>query len=285
MFNKYLVMTVLLSQMVQPCLADTGVLDINGPEGNSLLFKNFDNKYGGWSEVEYKSPAGGFSVYALPSKNAPSEDGVVANSDVDTVSPDKKYAVIQRTNAGEVIDEEGNNIISEQAYCDLISLESGCVKNIGSALQCDGVWVGQKWKVAVGESYDFSRIGNTPKKLLSEVSSIPSGVSRASSLKDMVFMGVPSYMACYPPEEYIAEYNDIGFYFAEGGDDLLAMQIYTKLLSLAPDRVPLKLNVADSLWALGKQDESRKYYFSYHDLMIKKGMLAKVPKRVEERLK
>lgn len=83
-------------------------------------------------------------------------------------------------------------------------------------------------------------------------------------------MGVSSYMACYPPEKSISEYNDIGFYFTQGGEHLLAMQIYKRLLTLAPDRVPLKLNVADSLWALGKHNEAKPYYIAYREAMLKK---------------
>ena len=91
-------------------------------------------------------------------------------------------------------------------------------------------------------------------------------------------------MACYPPEKNISEYNDIAFYFAQGGEHLLAMQIYNRLLAVAADRVPLKLNVADSLWVLGKHDEAKPYYAEYRKAMRKKGVESKVPKRVEERL-
>jgi hypothetical protein len=200
------------------------------------------------------------------------------------VSPDKKYVIVQRTNAGETVDEQGKNVISEQAYCDVVSLENGCVENIGSVNQCDGAWQGQNWKVAAGEIFDFSKGGVPPRQLISKVSNLSSDEFRASSLRDWIFMGVPSYMACYPPEKNISEYNDIGFYFAQGGEHLLAMQIYNKLLSFAPDRVPLKLNVADSLWALGKQEEAKSFYADYRESMLKKGTANKVPARVEERL-
>jgi hypothetical protein len=46
----------------------------------------------------------------------------------------------------------------------------------------------------------------------------------------------------------------------------------------------LKLNVADSLWALGKHSEAKPYYAEYRKAMRKKGIASKVPKRVEERL-
>ncbi len=196
--------------------------------------------------------------------------GIVVSSSIDMVSPGKRYVMVQRTNAGEVIDEEGNRIISSQAYCDAVSLETGCVKNVGSALQCDGAWQGQKWKITTGETFDFLTGGMSPQYLLSEVANVASSESRSDSLRDSFFMGVSSYMACYPPEKSISEYNDIGFYFTQGGEHLLAMQIYKRLLTLAPDRVPLKLNVADSLWALGKHNEAKPYYIAYREAMLKK---------------
>jgi hypothetical protein len=284
MFNKYHAVTLLVLLFARLSHADTEPLDINGDNDSVLRFRNFDEKYGGWSDIEYKGAAGVFNMYVVPSKMAPSEEGIVANSGIDMVSPDKKYVIVQRTNAGEVIDEEGNKVISSQVYCDAVSLETGCIKNIGSALQCDGVWQGQKWKITTEETFDFSKGGMSPQYLLSEVANASSNESRSDSLRDSLFMGVPSYIACYPPEKSISEYNDIGFYFAQGGEHLLAMQIYNRLLSLAHDRVPLKLNVADSLWALGKHDEAKSYYVAYREAMMKKSGASKVPKRVEERL-
>ncbi|AZE26679.1 tetratricopeptide repeat protein [Pseudomonas chlororaphis] len=270
MFNKYYVVALLVLLFARLSHADTEPLEINGGNDGMLQFRNFDEKYGGWSDIKYKGATGEFNIYMVPSKMVTSEEGIVASSDMDMVSPDKKYVMVQRTNAGEVTDEEGNKIISSQAYCDAVSLETGCVKNVGSALQCDGVWQGQKWKITTGETFDFPKGGMSPQYLLSEVASVSSNESRSDSLRDSFFMGVSSYMACYPPEKSISEYNDIGFYFAQGGEHLLAMQIYNRLLSLAPDRVPLKLNVADSLWALGKHDEAKPYYAAYREAMLKK---------------
>jgi hypothetical protein len=284
MFNKYKIVSLLVLLVVRPCFAGEELLDINGAQQSLLKFRSFDKKYGGWSDIEYKGSGGAFRIYALPNKAGPSEEGIVGNSDVDMVSPDKKYVIVQRTNAGETVDEQGKNVISEQAYCDVVSLENGCIENIGSVNQCDGAWQGQNWKVAAGEIFDFSKGGVPPRQLISKVSNLSSDEFRASSLRDWIFMGVPSYMACYPPEKNISEYNDIGFYFAQGGEHLLAMQIYNKLLSFAPDRVPLKLNVADSLWALGKQEEAKSFYADYRESMLKKGTANKVPARVEERL-
>ncbi|RMP27985.1 hypothetical protein ALQ08_200210 [Pseudomonas syringae pv. delphinii] len=284
MYSKYSV--VLIFAFASYSLADSGELDIKVKNESALNLKGFNEKYGGWSAVEYKSSSKSFLIYNLPTKDSSGID-VVSSTDEDMVSPDKKYILIQRTSAGVVTDDEGKDIISEQAYCDVLSLADGCLKNVGSALQCDGSWAGGKWKPTSegGGGFEFSKSGVPPKKLISDVSRISSPEARASALSDLMFMGIPSYMACYPPQESVAEYNDLGYFFSEGGENLIAMQIYEKLLTLAPDRIPLKLNVADSFWALGKRDESVKYYVSYRDAMLKKGLGNKVPRRVEERIK
>ncbi|MEE5067468.1 tetratricopeptide repeat protein [Pseudomonas alliivorans] len=284
MYNKY--SAILIFLFASYSLADSGELEIKVKNDNVLSLKGFNEKYGGWSKVEYKSPSTSFLIYDLPTKESSGVD-VVASTDEDMVSPDKKYILIQRTSAGVVTDDKGKDIISEQTYCDMLSLADGCLKNVGSALQCDGSWAGGEWKPTSesGGSFEFSKSGMPPKKLISDVSRISSSGARASALSDLIFMGVPSYMACYPPQGNVAEYNDLGYFFSEGGENLIAMQIYERLLVLAPDRIPLKLNVADSFWALGKRDESVKYYVSYRDAMLKKGLGSKVPSRVEERIK
>jgi tetratricopeptide (TPR) repeat protein len=98
-------------------------------------------------------------------------------------------------------------------------------------------------------------------------------------------MGVDSYMSCAPSEKNVAEYNDIGFFLAQGGENEAAMEFYKNLLRVAPDRIPLKINIADSLFALGKQKDARDYYLAYRNAMIAKGSLDKVPARVDARIK
>jgi len=285
MFSKYHTIALLFLLFAQPCHADEDPfpLDITGVNGSLLQFKSW-HQHGGWSDIEFKGPNGAFRIYDLPSQQESSGIGAIVFSDAQSVSPDKKFLLVYRTVFGDVIDGQGNAVNSEQTHCEAVALESGCVKDVGSLSQCDGVWVGDKWKVTTGEVFDFSIEGMPPKQVVKEVSGLSSNEFRSNSLMDLIFMGVPSYMACYPPEMNISEYNNIGFYFAQGGQHLLAMQIYNRLLSLAPDRVPLKLNVADSLWALGKQDQARSFYVAYREAMLRKGAASKLPKRVDERL-
>lgn len=281
--SKYSVVPLVVCMLVLPCHADEGPVDVHGYNGATLQFRNWDETHAGWSDIEYKGSSATFKLYDLPSNMPPSGISTVA-ADTGKLSPDKKYVMMLRVDSGEVVDEQGNKINSEQTHCDAVSLENGCVTDVGSAFQCDGTWQGQKWKVATGGILDPSQKDAPPNQLIKNISRLPAGDSRSSSLKNWMFMGVPSYMACYPPEKNISEFNDIGFYFAEGGEHLLAMQIYNKLLNLAPDRVPLKLNVADSLWALGKHDEAKSFYSAYRDEMLKKGAGGKVPTRIQERL-
>ena len=82
-----------------------------------------------------------------------------------------------------------------------IFLESGCVKDVGSVSQCDGAWADGKWKVTTGEIFDFFKDGESPKQLIANVANLSSNKFRAGALKNHIFMGVSSYMACYPPEK------------------------------------------------------------------------------------
>jgi len=281
MDNRFYVV-VLLTLLVTPlCRAEGEPLVVNGVGGSFLRFSGWDKLHNGWNNVEYKGAGSSFAIYSFPTSSAPT--GISTLISTEKESPSKKRMLLMRVVSGEVSDGQGYSENSEQAYCDVVSLETGCVENIGSALQCDGAWVGEKWKDSTGGSFDFVKSSLPPKSMIDEVSKISSSEFRAASLKDLMFMGVSSYMACNPPQSNLAAYNDIGFYLAQGGEHLLAMQVYNKLLVLAPDRVPLKLNVADSLWALGKQAEAKPFYVSYRDAMLKKGAANKIPARVEER--
>ncbi|WP_085579011.1 MULTISPECIES: hypothetical protein [unclassified Pseudomonas] len=284
MFNRYSLVILFSASLAGVSYADTQSLKIVGYNESALVFDKYNEDFGGWGDVQYRSEKYGFSMYSLPKKLEGFEEGVVANSDINRLSADKKYVVVQRTNAAEMVDGDGNKIVSSQAYCDMISLETGCIENIGSVQQCDGQWIDNKWKSTRGEFFEFSKGGVPPRKLLSEAVGLTEKDSRANSLKDSLFMGVSSYFTCYPPGKNISEYNDIAFYLAQGGEHLLAMQIYNYLLPIAEDRIPLKLNAADSLWALGRHEDAKSYYAKYRDAMIKKGLGDKVPERVVGRL-
>ena len=284
MSDKYFLFVILCFVSIHTANADMKNIEIRGVGSTSLKARSFNEKYGGWRDIEYSGAGASFKIYAVPSGMDTSAEGVVAYPSADSLSPDKRYLLTQRTNAGEVIDDEGNSFISSQAYCDLISMDTGCTVNVGSVFQCDGAWQGEQWKMANGDVFDISSAGVPPKSLLAKMAGLVEKESRASILRDYVFMGMPSYMACYPPEQYIHDYNDVAFYFAQGGEYLLAMQIYERILPLAPLRVPLKLNVADSLWALGKHDQAKRYYAEYREAMKRKDMVSKVPERVGERL-
>ncbi|WP_046236932.1 tetratricopeptide repeat protein [Pseudomonas syringae pv. coryli] len=285
MFNREIMAVTLSLSCSMLCHADTDPVDIIGIGGSALHFSHFNEKFGGWSHVEYTSPTHRFFLYAPPDGIGDSGVSVVAGSDNSMVSPDQKNVLIQRTMLGYVEDPQGNRIISEQTYCDAIALETGCARNLGSAIQCDGEWVGNAWKDTTGRLIDFSKPGTSPQEVRNQASTLSSAKSRALSLSDTLFMGVPSYMACYPVKENIAAYNDLGFYFAEGGEHLWAMQVYEKLLDLAQERIPLQLNIADSLWALGQRNDAKSHYAIYRDAMLKKGSVNKIPNRVQLRLK
>ncbi|MGE1155482.1 tetratricopeptide repeat protein [Pseudomonas kitaguniensis] len=276
MVNKYWSGLSLAFIFSSICYAGENTVAIKGWKDNLLTFRQFDQRYGGWADVEFSNAGDKFRLYAI-------EKGVVANPYEEILSPDKKYLMVQRTNAGEIVDEQGNSIISAQAYCDMVSLETGCVKNVGSIQQCDGIWVAQKWKTSTGDVFDFLKEGLSPSQLVSKTSSLLPDEGRLNSLREWLFMGAESYMACFPQKENISALNDIGFYLANEGEHVIAMQIYKRLLDIAPSRIPLKLNTADSLWALGERNEAKLYYAEYRDAMMQNGNRAKIPKRVESR--
>ncbi|WP_346841746.1 hypothetical protein RAL92_04880 [Metapseudomonas otitidis] len=77
-------------------------------------------------------------------------------------------------------------------------------------------------------------------------------------------------------------YNDIGYVLVEAKKMKQALSILLPIKEVAPDRIPLYLNIADAYWPTQKEI-AQKYYEEYQTLMIKKGKREQIPERVKTR--
>ncbi|MGC6373070.1 tetratricopeptide repeat protein [Pseudomonas sp. K2I15] len=80
-----------------------------------------------------------------------------------------------------------------------------------------------------------------------------------------------------------AAYNDFGYALGEAGENVRAYEILKEVEKASPDRVVLKLNIADVLWGSDK-NKSKEYYKKYLDLMRGAGKERLVPLKVFERI-
>lgn len=199
------------------------------------------------------------------------------------LSPDKKTLLINQTLYGVVIGQEGEEILTEETSCDLISMETGCVLHQHVARFCYGEWEGNQWISGEGEVLDLVMKTPSPKDLLKQVSSIETAESRVEALElSLRTISPDAYMACHPPARNVQGFNDLGFYLAEGGNEELALVFYRGVEAVGK-RTVLMLNIADSLWRLGRKDEAQRYYSQYRDSMSADGKAQKIPQRVVER--
>lgn len=74
----------------------------------------------------------------------------------------------------------------------------------------------------------------------------------------------------------IVAYNDFGYALGLSGEKSLAYEVLSKVEKVDPDRVVLKLNIADVLWASDKE-KSKAYYKEYIGLMKKHGKEKLIP--------
>lgn len=111
-------------------------------------------------------------------------------------------------------------------------------------------------------------------------------------LKDMDYDAIKSYLSTerlerlnldYPlgPSTVVA-YNDFGYALAQAGEYDKAYRLLAQVEKNFPDRVVLKLNIADVLWEMDKA-RSTVYYKSYVDLMTKAGKTKLIPAKAIER--
>lgn len=87
------------------------------------------------------------------------------------------------------------------------------------------------------------------------------------------------------PREYLAALNDYGFYLQEAGDHAAAHAPLALVVGQDPARRPARLNLADTLWALGRRDEARTHYRAYRQMMKGAGRDARRDARVAERMR
>jgi hypothetical protein len=208
---------------------------------------------------------------------------VGADGHSDWLSPDKKTLLLDPVSFGMLSVESGEEKLVSQQHCDVISMETGCVLAERSASFCVGKWVGNQWVSADGEVLNPALETQSPKDLLKHVSGIEPAQSRAESIEwSLSFLSPESYMACHPPAQNVQAFNDLGFYLAEGGNDELALAFYRGVEAVGK-RTVLMLNMADSLWRLGRKDEAQRYYRQYRDAMSAEGKAQKIPQRVTAR--
>lgn len=206
-----------------------------------------------------------------------------ADAHPDLLSPDKKTLLLDPVSFGMLSVESGEEKLVSQQHCDVISMETGCVLAERSASFCVGKWVGNQWVSNDGEVFNPVLETKPPKDLLRHVVDIEPAQSRAESIEwSLSFLSPESYMACHPPARNVQAFNDLGFYLAQGGNDELALKFYRGVEAVGK-RTVLMLNIADSLWRLGRKDEAQRYYSQYRDAMSADGKAQKIPQRVVER--
>lgn len=112
-------------------------------------------------------------------------------------------------------------------------------------------------------------------------------------LKDEDYEGVKAYLDAdrfgqlskeFPiGKTNVVIYNDFGYALGQAGENDLAYKVLKSVEQVSPDRVVLKLNIADVLWVTDK-DASKIYYKEYVDYMRQSGKENLIPKNVLDRI-
>lgn len=255
---------------------------IRGSKDTAITMSHWEKKTRAWAAIEYRSGSKTFPLYELilPTDTPTT----VIDTSSGSVSPDKKFIIIQRTAFGLLFIDKHNYQNTEKTYCDVINMASGCMLLTRPAEYCSGTWEQGKWQTDSGETVIPTLETFNPANILSDINNLPTPSGKAAAIKEHLYMGVESYLACHPPQENVQSLNDLAFFLAEGGDNYIAMKLYRAIEQVSPSRTVLKLNIADALWADGKANEAQKYYADYKALMEEAGRSKKVPARVTDRL-
>lgn len=82
------------------------------------------------------------------------------------------------------------------------------------------------------------------------------------------------------PLIYIPAVNDYGFFLQKAGQNAEAVRILQAVISEDPQREVAYLNLADSLWRLGRESEAKPYFEKYKELMALEKKEGLVPEHV-----
>ena len=252
-----------------------------GINDSEVSMSMWSDNFRSWTYIEHRRGSEIFPIYMLsPRATVPA---FVVDTASGQSSAGNKFLAVQRTELGELTNEKGDIETTEKTYCDIVDISTGCVLLNKPAEYCSGSWVGDKWQRDNGDLMTIELETPSPEKITKSLSGLE-GTNRAGMIREYMYMGVESYLACYPPKAKVQVFNDLVFFLAEGGDNYNAMKLYRELEKISPSRVVLKLNIADALWVDGKRSEAREYYSSYKSLMESSGREKLVPKRVRDRL-
>lgn len=75
-------------------------------------------------------------------------------------------------------------------------------------------------------------------------------------------------------------YNDIGYALGQAGAFSASYKLLSQVESVVPDRMVLKLNIADALWGLQDKEKARDYYRQYVLEMTGTGKRLEIPGEV-----
>jgi len=274
---KFLVVSVCVLSFISAA-CNAGDSNLAGVNGAVLELSSWDKNSSTWKQVIFTKNNLSFNLYG---DGANDSVGVGINSN--SLAPNRKYALLQRTVFGVL--EDGQKVTqTEKTYCDFVSMETGCVLLSRPADACSGSWKDGEWSTDVGETIRPELETISPDALIQSVVGNSDAKLRALAIKDQMFMGEYSYMSCYPPQKHVRSLNDLGFYLAQGGYDSSALNIY-RAIEAVGERAVLMLNIADSLWNMGENAEALQHYKQYSDMMNAEGKGSKVPVRVFQRIK
>lgn len=87
-------------------------------------------------------------------------------------------------------------------------------------------------------------------------------------------------------QQNVQQYNDIGYYLQQSGNNKEAIFLLTKIIEKFSTRVVTYLNIADAYWEIKDKVKAKEYYQAYISLMKTQNKdLKKIPQRVYDRSK
>ncbi|MFP3797543.1 tetratricopeptide repeat protein [Paraburkholderia sp. SIMBA_027] len=141
-------------------------------------------------------------------------------------------------------------------------------------------------KIGSDMSYTYESNESVKKdidKKLAELKSAESDKAKLTTYLAGITFYDPLEIAGFVGKIDVQMANDLGFFLVQAKRPGDAIPLLAKIVSVYPDRVVAKLNLADALWNTDQQEPAKLQYSEYVSQMKKLGKSDRVPTRALER--
>jgi hypothetical protein len=143
------------------------------------------------------------------------------------------------------------------------------------------------YTIGAAGPYKYESVTEVNQDISNELDEFRVAIGNKSAL-NAYLNSLPSYsvleLASHINSENVRNINDLVYFLSENGRSYDAIPVLETIVNKFPDRIVVKLNLADAYWDNDFKEQASAMYKEYYDEATSRGFKSKIPKRVSERI-